>query len=54
MSRYVWDTFADVLGCLRCSGVFERISESSVLEGWSLGGAVMPFFTTLKCKICLT
>ena len=42
LSRFVWDTFMDVLGCLSCSGVFGRLSESSVLAGWSLGGAVIP------------
>ena len=48
--RFVWDTFMDVLRCLSCSGVFGRLSESSVLAGWSLGEAVIPLLNNSETQ----
>ena len=50
VSRFVWDTFMDVLGCLSCSGVFGRLSENSVPAGWSLCGAVIPILNNSETE----
>ena len=50
VSMFVWDTFMDVLGWVSCSGVFGRLSESSVLAGWSLGGAVIPLLNNSEMQ----
>ena len=50
VSGFAWDKFMDVLGCLSCSRVFGRLSESSVLAGRSLGGAVIPLLNNSETQ----